>query len=287
VAVINLANGQSITIIEIENSYLLNDITSDDYGYLYITGSISNKIFKMNTDGFDYHTFVNSGLTYPNGITYQKNSDNLFVMNSGSGNAPILMINIFDSTAVSTEIETQISGTDGLTFGPGGQLYFSSWNTGCVYRVEPLSFPPYTEISSGHAGPADIFYNPIDRMLAIPDFQSNDLDFIFMPPVGIGDQMIKKSTELNFIHISPNPFSAKTSINYTIPQESFIEIEIYNLGGEKIMNLKEGYHSSGDYTLVWNGQNKEGTAAPPGIYICVISNLNNDTIMSKKIIKSR
>jgi len=287
VAVINLANGLTMTVVEIENSYLLNDITSDDYGHLYITGSVSNKIFKMNTDGFDYHIFVNSGLIYPNGITYQKNSNNLFVMNSGLGNAPILKISIFDSTAVSTEIETQISATDGLTFGPGGQLYFSSWNTGCVYRVDSMSFPPYTEISSGHAGPVDIFYNPIDRMLAIPDFQSNDLDFLYMPPVGIGNEMIKGSTELYSIQISPNPFSETTGIHYAIAQESFVEIEIYNLSGEKIMNLKKGYHSSGEYTVVWNGQNKQGTVTPPGIYICVISDINNGTIMSKKIIKSR
>ena len=286
VAVINLANGQTMTVVEIENSYLLNDITSDDYGHLYITGSMSNKIFKMNINGFDYHTFVNSGLWYPNGIVYQKNNDKLFVMNSGAGSAPILTISIFDSTAISTELETNLQGTDGLTFGPEGWLYFSSWNTGCVYTVDPLNFPPYSIISSGHSGPADIYYNPNDRMLAIPNFNSNMLDFIYMPHVGINDQIINRSDDLQINQIVPNPFKEETCIRYTTDEERFLEVEIYNLTGKQIRKLVNGYHLSGEYGVIWNGRTNHGSIVPPGVYICVIHDPVHGTIISKKLIKT-
>ena len=283
VAVINLANGQTMTVVEIEGSYLLNDITSDDYGHLYITGSMTNKIFKMNINGFDYHTFVNSGLTYPNGITYQRFADKLFVMNSGAYNAPILSISIFDSTALSTEIETNLQGTDGLTFGPEGSLCFSSWNTGCVYSVDPLNFPPYSIISSGHNGPADIYYNPIDRMLAIPNFNSNLLDFIYMPPVGLDYQKINRSDGLQINQIAPNPFSEKTEIKYTVEHPGNVEVSIWDTHGSKIWTAGMVSHLKGDHIHYWNGMNMSGDEVASGIYIVNIQ--NQQKMISKKLIK--
>ena len=60
----------------------------------------------------------------------------------------------------------------------------------------------------------------------------------------------------------PNPFNPTTIISFEIPKESYVDITIYNLAGEKIKTLinhkmKTGYHS-----ITWNA-----TDMPTGIYL--------------------
>ena len=59
----------------------------------------------------------------------------------------------------------------------------------------------------------------------------------------------------------PNPFNPITMIRYSIPEESFVKLEIINALGERINLLEDGIKSSGTYESVWNAE-----AMPSGIY---------------------
>ncbi len=59
----------------------------------------------------------------------------------------------------------------------------------------------------------------------------------------------------------PNPFNPVTMIRYSIPEESFVKLEIINALGERINLLEDGIKSSGTYESVWNAE-----AIPSGIY---------------------
>ena len=59
----------------------------------------------------------------------------------------------------------------------------------------------------------------------------------------------------------PNPFNPVTMIRYSIPEESFVKLEIINALGERINLLEDGIRSSGTYESVWNAE-----AIPSGIY---------------------
>ena len=50
----------------------------------------------------------------------------------------------------------------------------------------------------------------------------------------------------------PNPFNPTTKIEFDLPSESWIRLEIYNILGQKIETIIDGIKSSGDYKISWN-----------------------------------
>jgi len=65
----------------------------------------------------------------------------------------------------------------------------------------------------------------------------------------------------------PNPFNGTTEIVYSVPQSSDIVLTIYNSMGEKIITFNRKNEEAGQHCIFWNGQNKQGTRVPSGIYL--------------------
>jgi hypothetical protein len=68
----------------------------------------------------------------------------------------------------------------------------------------------------------------------------------------------------------PNPFNPSTIIPIELHEESFIEVAIYNILGEKIAILFEGIKSSGYHNILWNGTNQFGQPVSSGIYFASV-----------------
>jgi hypothetical protein len=69
----------------------------------------------------------------------------------------------------------------------------------------------------------------------------------------------------------PNPFNPETTISYTIPTNTsktnaLVEIEIYNLRGQKVKSLLKENKSPGNYQVVWKGDNDKKKSVASGIY---------------------
>jgi len=60
----------------------------------------------------------------------------------------------------------------------------------------------------------------------------------------------------------PNPFNPSTQINYSVPKNSFITLKVYNLLGELVMTLFEGFKQQGNYTAIF-----DANGLSSGIYI--------------------
>ncbi|UCE64968.1 MAG: T9SS type A sorting domain-containing protein, partial [Candidatus Zixiibacteriota bacterium] len=50
----------------------------------------------------------------------------------------------------------------------------------------------------------------------------------------------------------PNPFNSRTSINFALPQQSDVKIEVYNVLGQKTATLAEGLLPAGGHTVIWD-----------------------------------
>jgi hypothetical protein len=59
----------------------------------------------------------------------------------------------------------------------------------------------------------------------------------------------------------PNPFNASATIEFTLPEESEIEISVYNILGQKVAVLFEGVKPPGQHTATWQAGD-----APSGVY---------------------
>ncbi len=67
--------------------------------------------------------------------------------------------------------------------------------------------------------------------------------------------------EFSLVQNHPNPFNATTTIKYSLPEESNVTIEIYDILGRKIETLISGIQPAGWHSVVWNAENQ-----PSGIY---------------------
>jgi len=64
----------------------------------------------------------------------------------------------------------------------------------------------------------------------------------------------------------PNPFNPVTTIRYDIPEQALVQIDIYNILGQKVAVLVEGLHEPGFHAVRWNGTNMYGNALSSGMY---------------------
>ncbi|SMO94711.1 cellulase family glycosylhydrolase [Gracilimonas mengyeensis] len=64
----------------------------------------------------------------------------------------------------------------------------------------------------------------------------------------------------------PNPFNPSTIISYALPEKSNIQIQVYNVMGQKVAELLNKTQSSGRYTLRWHADD-----LPSGMYLIKIN----------------
>ena len=82
----------------------------------------------------------------------------------------------------------------------------------------------------------------------------------------------------------PNPFNNRTIIKYYLHgiSEREIEIDIYNILGQKIRTLYKGVQSGGSHSIYWDGRDNYDNDVPSGIYFYQLQ--SGDQIISKKML---
>ncbi len=80
---------------------------------------------------------------------------------------------------------------------------------------------------------------------------------------------IKESVEARIekIKVYPNPFNPKTTIEFNLRRESFVNASIYNAKGQLVKNMISKILSSGNHTITWNGLDNSGAGVSSGVYL--------------------
>ena len=172
----NIETSEIVFHIQIPGIGLPNDIAIDTNGLIYVTDYWDDKLYKIK--GHTPSIFIGKGiLGSPNGILYDRHKNRLLVLSVEGPGAPIIAINLKDSS-LTTIVETGLTGTDGITIDRGGRIYVSEWTNDGIYLFDRYFSKPPVLFSKGHNDPADIYYDEINDLLAIPNFTSNTIDFI-------------------------------------------------------------------------------------------------------------
>jgi sugar lactone lactonase YvrE len=181
----DITDGSSKLEIEIKEASFLNDITIDNSGFLYVTGSTTATIYKIDIASKTYSPFMKTH-GGPNGITYDKSRNRLLICYFME-KAPIDEINLEDST-ISRIITTEFTKLDGIALDLDGNCYISEWGPGSfesgytkegkIYKYDN-SFKKEPElVSSIHHGPADIYFNNYKNELVIPCLLADTVEFL-------------------------------------------------------------------------------------------------------------
>ncbi len=81
----------------------------------------------------------------------------------------------------------------------------------------------------------------------------------------------------------PNPFSSSTWIDYSLPDQSDVILNIYHVNGKLVRTLQNGHQTAGKYSIEWNGLNDSGNNVNSGIYFYRLK--TDDFVETKKMFK--
>ncbi len=83
----------------------------------------------------------------------------------------------------------------------------------------------------------------------------------------------------------PNPFNSKTRIEFSSPGNSFVNIIIYNILGQKIKELFSGNAHKGRNIVYWDGKTDFNVSASSGVYFYTLE--TSSTFIVKKMLYLR
>ena len=83
------------------------------------------------------------------------------------------------------------------------------------------------------------------------------------------EENVPDLTGIGGIHsIYPNPFNPETGIIYSIPIDSDVYIDVFNVKGQLVKTFNQGFQKANkDHTVYWRGLDSNSNAAGSGVYL--------------------
>ncbi len=220
----------------LENVTITGNSSENDGGGIYCSSSSSpiiiNSIVSDNIG--DYGIYVDSGNP---SITYSDfyNNENGNFYNCGQWVGVNVTTNA-NGDSCDAYYNIQL---DPLFIDPLNGDYHLSWVN--------FPLPDSTMSPCIDAGDPDPIYND-------PDATRNDMGAYYFDQtiVSVDDNNPDDMVLTSLFHNYPNPFSSKTIISYYLPKTSNVKITIYNIKGQLVKTLFDGFKPAGYHTVDWN-----------------------------------
>lgn len=130
--------------------------------------------------------------------------------------------------------------------------------------------------SSSNYEESSLIINSID---ASKNTKFNQLNMLFNEKDESTNPIIPKKIEaVNY----PNPFNPSTTIQFGLPVDSDVKINIYNIKGQKIKALVSQKMIAGTHKVEWNGKDQMNKSVSSGIYFYQIK--TNKGSINKKML---
>ncbi len=65
----------------------------------------------------------------------------------------------------------------------------------------------------------------------------------------------------------PNPFNPATNLRFDLPEAARVDVTVFDSRGREVRTLLDAPLAAGRHTVGWNGEDRDGNAAPSGIYL--------------------
>jgi hypothetical protein len=97
----------------------------------------------------------------------------------------------------------------------------------------------------------------------------------------------EKITPVSSFEISayPNPFNPETKVRLELSIGQDLKINVFNLLGEKVKTIFDGYIKAGTSTFNWDAKNNSGLTLPAGIYFILVSSKEAQKVIKVAFLK--
>jgi len=187
---INIDNGKIIKRFNVPGSAFLNDVVSDNQGNVYVSDTVTNTIYKLDTkanDGNDNTSSLQAWLQSPqlngpNGLHVDDTKNRLIVASFGNFSKPGAGIEVVDlenktiTTLGKEKTTSPFGGLDGIESDTMDTHYYVTDNpAGKLYIVNADGTGYGTLIDLHTKGAADLGFIPSQSTIVIPLMQDNKL----------------------------------------------------------------------------------------------------------------
>jgi hypothetical protein len=104
-------------------------------------------------------------------------------------------------------------------------------------------------------------------------------------PSGIGEGENIVPREFTLGQNYPNPFNPETRIDFNLERRANIDISVFNILGQEIVELINESRPAGAHSVYWNGTDKSGRAMPSGLYFYRLRSDNQTEIRKMMLLK--
>jgi len=74
-------------------------------------------------------------------------------------------------------------------------------------------------------------------------------------------------SEYNLMQNYPNPFNPVTTLHYNLPENSYVNVTVYDMLGREVKTLVNGTQEAGLKSIVWDAINDKGNPVSAGVYL--------------------
>ncbi len=110
-----------------------------------------------------------------------------------------------------------------------------------------------------------------------------------------GDDYLYAGTRLSFMTPAaevpirmtcyPNPFNPSTVIEYNTVKAGSSSLQIYNVKGQLVKTLWDGWQTEGSHKIKWDGNNENGEAVSSGIYFARLQTAEHQVMKKLMLLK--
>jgi tetratricopeptide (TPR) repeat protein len=131
----------------------------------------------------------------------------------------------------------------------------------------------YIEASSGGNRANVTFQNSNNSLISVKQAKEREVELWGLLENQITDGGIySPEISKSILHRNyPNPFNPSTTISFSIPEQSKIQIMIYNIKGQKVKTVTNESFDKGIHSVVWNGVDDSGRNVSSGVYFYNLS----------------
>jgi len=174
----------------------------------------------------------------------------------------------FTGTLTNNTVDPQVTDVWTMAIGPQKEVYgpFKELNdleldpyetrsahfSQRVPNLAPLGFYNYIAYCGDY--PSTVMDSSFFQIEVIYDISSGgeDVGWLLTGSFDRNDDFASVPSDFALLGNYPNPFNASTVINYQLPVDSHVKLEVYNLIGQKVATLVNSKQQAGYRSVVWD-----------------------------------
>lgn len=235
-----------------QNSLMLVDQTF--FGFGLKNGSA--RVRMTNDAGNTWSTkSINLNGSYTSGFTFKENK--FIGLSSTSSSMPyIARTTDGGNTFSQIDIGTGLTGNTIIKWIPGTDVVYILGANGAVKRSTNNGLNWTSMSTAGVTGLTHFDFNNINNIICGYAVSSNGsviklVDSVLVLTGFIGNETGLPS-EFNLSQNYPNPFNPTTTINYSLPKNSFVKLAVSDILGREVATLVNENKTSGKYEVVFD-----------------------------------